>query len=212
MLGLSDLEPAPPDDRAAGVRGLLPPAAPRPGPGRVTAAAARSRHPTWIISGSGGMTARLASSTNITWWHRFSARTGERGQENSCRNRETSQSCLPQPQLGPRDKSITPTGPSAALAGPTQTAWQTAISQIPPNTEMPAPRGATITVSVELVRRQYCCRRARRAGLRDRPEYCLLAFYGGQERSGQGKGLSCRPCGICQWMARTSGWARAGGA
>jgi transposase InsO family protein len=30
---------------------------------------------TWIISGSGGMTARLASSTNITWWHRFSAPT-----------------------------------------------------------------------------------------------------------------------------------------
>jgi hypothetical protein len=32
--------------------------------------------PTWIISGSGDMTARLASSTNIAWWHRFSAPTG----------------------------------------------------------------------------------------------------------------------------------------
>src|ERR1017187_3451596 len=31
--------------------------------------------PTWIISGSGGMTARLASSTNIAWWHRFAAPT-----------------------------------------------------------------------------------------------------------------------------------------
>src|ERR1022692_2148601 len=29
--------------------------------------------PTWIISGSGGMTARVASSTNIAWWQRFSA-------------------------------------------------------------------------------------------------------------------------------------------
>ena len=40
------LEPAPPDDVAAGVRELLqlPPAAPRPGPGRATAAPARSRH------------------------------------------------------------------------------------------------------------------------------------------------------------------------
>jgi hypothetical protein len=27
--------------------------------------------PTWIISGSGGMTAWVASSTNIAWWHRF---------------------------------------------------------------------------------------------------------------------------------------------
>src|SRR5437899_3153177 len=34
--------------------------------------------PTWIISGSGGMTARVASSTNIAWWHRFSAPTGTR--------------------------------------------------------------------------------------------------------------------------------------
>ena len=24
--------------------------------------------PTWIISGSGGMTVRVASSTNIAWW------------------------------------------------------------------------------------------------------------------------------------------------
>src|ERR1019366_5868729 len=31
--------------------------------------------PTWIISGSGGTTARVASSTNIAWWHRFSAPT-----------------------------------------------------------------------------------------------------------------------------------------
>jgi hypothetical protein len=31
--------------------------------------------PTWIISGSGGMTARVASSTNIAPWHRFSAPT-----------------------------------------------------------------------------------------------------------------------------------------
>src|SRR6185437_8937456 len=29
--------------------------------------------PTWIISRSSGMTARVASSTNIAWWHRFSA-------------------------------------------------------------------------------------------------------------------------------------------
>src|ERR1022692_3517232 len=29
----------------------------------------------WIISGSGGVTALAASSTNITWWHRFSAPT-----------------------------------------------------------------------------------------------------------------------------------------
>ncbi len=29
-----------------------------------------------IISRSGGMTARAASSTNIAWWHRFSAPTG----------------------------------------------------------------------------------------------------------------------------------------
>jgi transposase len=41
-----ELEPAPPDEGAAGVRGLLHllPAAPRPGPGRATAAPARSRH------------------------------------------------------------------------------------------------------------------------------------------------------------------------
>ena len=41
-----DLEPAPPDDGAAGERGFLqlPPAAPRPEPGRATAAAARSHH------------------------------------------------------------------------------------------------------------------------------------------------------------------------
>ena len=32
--------------------------------------------PTWIISRSGGMTAQVASSTNIAWWHRFSAPTG----------------------------------------------------------------------------------------------------------------------------------------
>ena len=31
--------------------------------------------PTWIISGSGGMTAWVASSTNIAWWHRFSPPT-----------------------------------------------------------------------------------------------------------------------------------------
>jgi hypothetical protein len=42
--------------------------------------------PTWIISGSGGMTARVASSTNITWRHRLSAptvavRRGDRGGE-----------------------------------------------------------------------------------------------------------------------------------
>jgi hypothetical protein len=30
---------------------------------------------TWIISGSGGMTAWVASSTNIARWHKFSART-----------------------------------------------------------------------------------------------------------------------------------------
>jgi len=30
----------------------------------------------WIISGSGGVTARVASSTNIAWRHRFSAPTG----------------------------------------------------------------------------------------------------------------------------------------
>ena len=29
----------------------------------------------WIMSGSSGVTARTASSTNITWWHRFSAPT-----------------------------------------------------------------------------------------------------------------------------------------
>ena len=33
--------------------------------------------PTWIISGSAGMTERVASSTNIAWWHRFSAPTGQ---------------------------------------------------------------------------------------------------------------------------------------
>jgi hypothetical protein len=31
--------------------------------------------PTWIIPGSGGITAQAASSTNIAWWHRFSAPT-----------------------------------------------------------------------------------------------------------------------------------------
>ena len=49
-----------------------------------TAPWARPRHcgrcqmtsPTWIIPKSGGMTARVASSTNIAWWHRFSAPTG----------------------------------------------------------------------------------------------------------------------------------------
>ena len=41
-----DLEPAPPDDRAARVRGLLrhSPAAPRPAPGRAAPPAARRRH------------------------------------------------------------------------------------------------------------------------------------------------------------------------
>ena len=31
--------------------------------------------PTWIISGSSGMTAQVASSTSIAWWHRISAPT-----------------------------------------------------------------------------------------------------------------------------------------
>jgi hypothetical protein len=34
------------------------------------------RHLTWIISGSGGMTEWVASSTTIARWHRFSAPTG----------------------------------------------------------------------------------------------------------------------------------------
>jgi putative transposase len=44
--GNPDLEPAPPDDSTAGVRGLLqfPPAAPRPEPGRAAAPAARRCH------------------------------------------------------------------------------------------------------------------------------------------------------------------------
>jgi hypothetical protein len=31
--------------------------------------------PTWIVFGSGGVTALAASCTNITWWHRLSAPT-----------------------------------------------------------------------------------------------------------------------------------------
>jgi hypothetical protein len=31
----------------------------------------------WIVSGSSGVTALAAFSTNITWWHRFSAPTGK---------------------------------------------------------------------------------------------------------------------------------------
>ncbi|MGH3287676.1 MAG: hypothetical protein ACRDPD_23765, partial [Streptosporangiaceae bacterium] len=39
--------------------------------------------PTWIISGSGGVTARVVSSTNIAWWHRFSAPTGRNSRANT---------------------------------------------------------------------------------------------------------------------------------
>jgi hypothetical protein len=35
--------------------------------------------PTWIISGPGGMTARVASSTNIAWWHRLPTPTEASG-------------------------------------------------------------------------------------------------------------------------------------
>ena len=36
----------------------------------------RKLSPAWTSSGSGGATARAASSANIDWWHRFSAPTG----------------------------------------------------------------------------------------------------------------------------------------
>ena len=50
----------------------------------IAAARRRPRHcgrcqmasPTWIVSGSGGMTAQVALSTNTAWWRRFSAPTG----------------------------------------------------------------------------------------------------------------------------------------
>ena len=65
-----DLEPAPPEDGVAGVRGLLqfPPAAPCE-PGRAASPAARRRHRLGSFSGYGATTARMASSTNIAWWH-----------------------------------------------------------------------------------------------------------------------------------------------
>jgi hypothetical protein len=42
---------------------------------RATTAAVRWRHRPGSFSGSGGMTARVASSTKIAWWHRFSVPT-----------------------------------------------------------------------------------------------------------------------------------------
>jgi hypothetical protein len=47
-------------------------------PHRALNQARRSGHyrklsPAWTSSGSGGVTARAASSANIDWWHRFSA-------------------------------------------------------------------------------------------------------------------------------------------
>ena len=46
--------------------------------------------------------------------------------------------------------------------------------------------------------------RARRAGLRDCSEYCLLAFTAAR-MVGLGQRPFYRTCGICQWMAGTSG-------
>ncbi len=57
---------------AAGIR-VIRSAAPSAKPRRC--GLCRIASPTWNISGSGGMTAWVASSTNIAWWHRFSAPT-----------------------------------------------------------------------------------------------------------------------------------------
>jgi hypothetical protein len=45
--------------------------APHPEPGRAFSAPCPTALLIWIISGSSGVTALAASSTNITWWHRF---------------------------------------------------------------------------------------------------------------------------------------------
>jgi hypothetical protein len=57
--------------------------------------------PTWIISRSGGITARVASSTNIAWWHRFSAPTSRTTNPYHPRARTTPIHCIRPSRMQP---------------------------------------------------------------------------------------------------------------